>query len=65
MSKNINKLVKVGKLRGKLKYYEARNVVQRQEIRRLKQIIKEGGNYISIQQYFYNLISYFRHIWKR
>ena len=65
MSKNIKKLAKVGKMRGKLKYYEARNVVQRQEIRRLKQMVKEGGHYVSIQQWFYNLISYFRELWKR
>lgn len=43
----IKKYVWVKGLQVKLNYYQARNVVQKQEIRRLKQLLRDRGQYYS------------------
>jgi len=62
----IKKRIWVKGLQIKLDYYRARNVVQKQEIRRLKQKLRDGAKYIGIKEairLFILKVKYF--IWKK
>ena len=64
--KSIKKKIWVKGLQLRLRYYQARNVEQKQEIRRLKQALRESGKYVSFIEYIrnkFNCLKYF--LWKK